>query len=107
MLKLIATIALVATAAPAFAQPAGTTRAIHVSYADLDLRQAKDVRHLDHRLHAAVEAVCPDVPTTGSIINAETKRCRTAAFTALANQRNAAIAEATGGTQLAANIGRR
>jgi len=103
MLKIIATIALLATTAPAIAQPAETAPQVHVSYADLDLRQARDVKLFDRRLRAAVGTLCPDEMTTGSITNFATKRCRKAAFTAMAKQRAAALAEAAGTTQLAAN----
>jgi UrcA family protein len=104
MLKIIATAALLATTAPALAEPQGTTQQFHVSYADLDLRQAKDVRLFDRRIRAAVEAVCPDVITTGSLLNSATKRCRKEAYAALAEQRAVAIAHAAGTTQLAANV---
>jgi UrcA family protein len=104
MLKIIATAGLLAATAPALAEPQGTTQQLHVSYADLDLRQASDVRLFDRRIRAAVETVCPDVITTGSLLNTATKRCRKDAFAALAKQRAAAIAEATGTTRLAANV---
>lgn len=103
MLKIVATIALLATTAPALAQQ-GTTQQLHVSYADLDLRQASDVRLFDRRLRAAVETVCPDQITTGSLLNAATKRCRKAAYAALSQQRAAALAEAAATTRLAANV---
>jgi len=101
MLKIITTAVLLATTAPAIAQPDAATRIVHVPYADLDLRQAKDVKQFDRRLRAAVEAVCPEMVTTGSITDAVTQSCRKAAYVALAHQRATAIAQATGTTQLA------
>lgn len=103
MLKIIAAAALLATTAPALAQPDGTTRTVHVSYADLDLRQAGDVKLLDRRLRTAIAAVCPNVVTTGPLVSPATQQCRKATFGALANQRAAAIARAAGTTQLAQN----
>ena len=104
MLKLIAAAALVATTAPAFAQAHGTTRSVHVSYADLDLRQAEGVKQFDRRLRAAIVDVCPDGVTTDRIATADVMRCRNAASRALQSQRAEAIAKATTNTQLALNI---
>ena len=101
MLKIIAAAAFLATTAPAIAQPAGETRSVHVSYADLDLRNAADVKHLDRRLRAAVGAVCPEGVATGPLVSPEVLRCRKAAYGATADQRAIAIAKAAARTQLA------
>ena len=100
MLKIIATVALLATTAPAFAQPEGTTRTVHVSYADLDLSRAAGVKQLDRRLRIALANVCParDGATPFAVL-----QCRKAASVALASQRTAAIAGAANGTRLALN----
>ena len=103
MLKIIATIALLATTAPAIAQPVAETRTVHVSYADLDLRQAADVKILNRRLRAAVGNVCPqgaaaDLPGSFAVLH-----CRKAAYAALADQRATALTKAAPATQLALN----
>jgi UrcA family protein len=105
MLKTIVTaIALLATAAPAFAGAREAAPQVRVSYADLDLRRPADVKTLDRRIRAAVDAVCPEDLTTGSRLgNAATRQCRTAAFAALAKQRDAALAAAAAPVRLAAN----
>ena len=107
MLKLIAAATLIATAAPAFAQAHGTTRSVHVSYADLDLRQADGVKQFDRRLRAAIGAVCPDGVSTDRFATADVMRCRNAAAIALKSERAAAIAKATATTQLALNTNAR
>jgi len=103
MLKIIATIALLATTAPAIAQPAGETRTVHISYADLDLRHAADVKTLDRRLRSAIDTVCPAGVATDLLVSPAVQQCRRAAHTALASQRATAIAKAAGTTQLALN----
>ena len=103
MLKTIATIALLATTAPAIAQPAGETRTVHVSYADLDLRHAGDVKTLDRRLRAAIGTVCPAGVATDMLVSPAVQQCRKTAHAALADQRATAIAKAAGTTQLALN----
>ncbi len=59
MLKIAMPVCLLlaALAAPAGAQDA---RSVRVAYGDLDLAKAEGVQALDHRIAAAVRAVCPD-----------------------------------------------
>jgi len=107
MLKIIAAAALLATTAPAFAQPVGTTRIVHVSYADLDLRQAGDVKQFNRRLRVAVGTVCPDSASPDRAATAEVMRCRGVAYRALKAQRAEAIAKAAATTRLALNTATR
>ena len=102
MLKLIATIALLATALPAVAHAQDVTRQIRVSYADLDLAHPAGVKALDRRLHAAVETVCADTSSDAGAI--AVLHCRKAALAQLATQRAAALAAANTNVQLALNI---
>ena len=97
MLKFILPVALLATAAPALAQPDGVTRHVRVSYRDLDLRRSADVHQFDQRLYAAVKAVCPDNWSDAI----EVKRCREAASAEAAHQRRIIVAAARSGFQMA------
>lgn len=97
MLKTIAAIAFLAAAAPAVAQPEATTRIVHVSYADLNLTHAADVKRFDRRLRTAITAVCPGAEAQSSFALLQ---CRKAASIAMAHQRTAALARASD-TQLA------
>ena len=104
MLKIILTAALfataAATAAPALAQPEGTTRTVHVTYADLDLSRTADVKLFDRRLRVALRSVCPGSAGATPIA---VLQCRKTAHAALADQRSTAIAKAAGTTRLALN----
>ena len=97
MLKFILSAALLATTAPALAQPDGVTRQVHVSYHDLDLRRSADVHKFDVRLYEAVKAVCPDNWSDAF----EVKRCREAAAAEASHQRRIIVAAAKSGYQMA------
>jgi UrcA family protein len=97
MLKIILTTALLATAAPALAQPDGDMHQVHVSSRDLDLRRSADVHQLDLRLHAALKAVCPD----NAWDSFEVKRCREVAGADVARQRARLITTARAADRLA------
>jgi UrcA family protein len=99
MSKIVLTAALLAAAAPAIAHAEAVTRQVHVSYADLDLHRAADVRLLDRRLRAAVGAVCPSAEAASATALLQ---CRKGAYAALADQRATALAKA-GTTRLALN----
>ena len=103
MLKIIAAVALLATTAPAIAQAETAPPQVHVSYADLDLRNAAGVQQLDRRLRSAVKAVCADDGAIGRLIPLEVARCRKAAFASLADQRATALAAANAHVVLALN----
>lgn len=98
MLKSLLTTVLLAATVPATAHAELVTRQAHVSFADLDLRHAADIRVLDQRLRAAVNAVCPpaEAATETAIL-----QCRKGAYATLADQRATALAKAGAGTQLA------
>jgi UrcA family protein len=93
MLKIAmpACILLAALAAPAGAQDA---RSVPVAYADLDLTKPEGIQALDHRIAAAVRAVCfeqEDALFANRIAIAE---CRRVARRDAADQRVRAIAAA-------------
>ena len=101
MLKTILTIALLATALPAAAQTEKVTRVVHVSYADLDLRQPGDVKIFDRRLRVAIGQVCPETQPQDRQSSFAVLRCRSAAHAGAAAQRAAALAASNTRTQTA------
>jgi UrcA family protein len=106
MLKTILTTVLLAAAVPAVAQPSEVAPQIHVTYADLDLRRAADVRQFDRRLRGAIETICGDAKPGEGPIAFSVLRCRKAAYAQIADQRAAALAAANAATQLALNAAR-
>jgi len=109
MLKTIITTALLAAsvAAIAPAQAERVTRQVSVQYADLDLRKAADVKTLNHRLRAAVDAVCADEDGSLRATDFDKLRCRYDALHQLRGQRDAAISSAKGEARLALNASTR
>lgn len=101
MLKTILTAALFAASLPAAAHAEQVTRQVHVSYADLDLRQPNDVKELDRRLRIAVAEVCPDTQPQDRQIAFSVMRCRHAAHMGAVAQRAAALAAVDAHKQLA------
>jgi UrcA family protein len=103
MLKTLFTTVLLAAALPTAAPAELVTRQVHVTYADLDLRHAADVKQLDRRLRAAIGAVCPDTQPQERLIDAAVTRCRRTARAGFADQRQAALAAAYASTRIALN----
>ncbi len=101
MLKLIAAAALLAAGVPVVASAQQVQHDIHVSYHDLDLHRPGDVRILDNRLRAAINAVCPDDRTTDPLVKLEVVYCHKAKHAEVAAARNAALARASA-SQIAA-----
>ena len=109
MLKTIITTALlaatfVATAPAVAAEGDRVMRQAHVTYADLDLRRPADVKELNRRLRAAVDAVCADEDGSLRATDLEKLHCRYVALRGLRGQRDAAISSAKSGAQLALNV---
>jgi UrcA family protein len=104
MLKTLLTTVLLAATVPAAAHAEQVTRQVHVTYADLDLRRAADVKQLDRRLRTAIAAVCPDSQPQERLANPAVTRCRKAARAGFADQREAALAAAYAHTQMALNM---
>lgn len=99
-LFLLAALVAASAFAPASAQgPADRTQA--VSYADLDLSRASDVRTLDRRIRAAVAEVCGTASSADPKGRNEVRRCRTLTRESLAGVRAMAIASAAPPTQVA------
>jgi UrcA family protein len=77
---LIATLALIAAAAPAAARdsdrPGESTRVETVAYGDLDLTNASDVARLRRRVAAATETVCGSYAQSSDAEAYEITRCR-------------------------------
>ena len=73
-----------------------------VSYADLDLSRAADVRKLDRRIRAAVDEVCGAASAADPEGRNEVRRCRALTRDSLAAARGTAIAAAAQPTQVAA-----
>ncbi|HEY9552812.1 UrcA family protein [Allosphingosinicella sp.] len=97
MNRIIILAALVAAPllAPALAQEAALAdQTEFVSYDDLDLGNAADVRILDRRIRTAVEAACGPASNADPAGRNEVRRCRAETTARVAAQRNVAIAEA-------------
>ncbi|WP_158274710.1 UrcA family protein [Sphingosinicella humi] len=92
---LVAAPLLAPAFSPALAQeavPSDQTRL--VSYQDLDLGDAADVRILDRRIRTAVEAACGSTSNADPAGKNEVRRCRAETIARVAAQREVAIAEA-------------
>ena len=103
MLKTLLATVLLAAAFPATAHTPEVAPQVHVTYADLDLRHAADVKQFDRRLRGAVETICGDAKPGEGPIAFSVLRCRKATYAQIANQRAAALAAAHG-TQFALNL---
>lgn len=94
MIRMITAAAVMSAAFPALAAAQTADRQIHVSYHDLDLRKAADLRQLDRRLKAAIETACSDGDGVAWQRQLATKRCRTAKQHDVAAPRSLAVAKA-------------
>jgi UrcA family protein len=90
------TIALAALVLlPAGAEAKEAAAAVHVSYADLNLRSDAGLRTLDRRLAHAVKTVCGvEDGSTQMTRQLEARRCVTAVAAEVRQQRSRALAEA-------------
>ena len=102
-MKLLMLAALVAAPAlaPAAAQSPVPDRSQVVSYADLDLGRAGDVRKLDRRIALAVKQVCGTASDADPSGKNEVQRCRTQTAQRVADARGRALASAGQPTQVA------
>ncbi len=92
---LVAAPLLAPAFAPASAQEAGLAdQTEFVSYDDLDLGNAADVRILDRRIRTAVESACGPASDADPAGKNEVRRCRAETAARVAAQRNGAIAGA-------------
>jgi UrcA family protein len=86
-------------ATPASAETVERTRI--VSYADLDLSRAGDVRKLDGRIGRAITEVCGTASEADLEGRNEVRRCRTLVRESLLAERNQALAAAAQPTEVA------
>ena len=100
MLKtLIPFAALLATAAPALAQPDPISRvSLHVGYHDLNLASAAGAAELDRRINRAVNTLCPEPDSRSLAQMVAYKQCRQTALASVAPQREQAFAKARSGS---------
>ncbi len=96
MLKLIAATALLSVGVPVAAPAQQAQHDIHVSYHDLDLRRAGDVKLLNNRLRSAISAVCPDDRTADPVAKLAAQNCYRDKYAEAAALRSAAGAKARG-----------
>lgn len=87
-----AALLAVPLATPAPAEPAERTQI--VSYSDLDLGRASDVRRLDGRIGRAIAEVCGTASETDLAGRNEVRRCRALVRQSLAAERDQALAAA-------------
>lgn len=98
---LLAALAAAPNFAPALAQAPAADRTQVVSYADLDLSRAADVRKLDRRIRAAVAEVCGTASAADPEGQNEVRRCRILTRESLSTVRQTAIASAAQPTRVA------
>ena len=92
---------------PAGAQAKEATTAVHVSYADLNLRSESGLRTLDRRLAHAVKTVCGvEDGSTQMTRQLEARRCVTAVAAEVREQRSRALAEVGAASPVLASLSR-
>jgi len=93
-ISLIAAAAIIAAAAPAFAQEQADAPQRTVSYADLDLTSPAGIAALDQRLETAVNQVCNRDGVRDLSVWMATQQCRDKARSQLRPTRDALVAAA-------------